>query len=116
MSASITANAENEESAPSSWYIYIIENRLGQFYTGITCDPKRRIAQHRGERPGGAKALKGKSPLVFRAVFEVADKQLAMKLEYRVKRFSRKQKEQLVTASSEQLDAAHCVSARYTGL
>ncbi|MCU7555608.1 GIY-YIG nuclease family protein [Alteromonas sp. ASW11-19] len=116
MSASITANAENEESAPSSWYIYIIENRLGQFYTGITCDPKRRIAQHRGEKPGGAKALKGKSPLIYRAVFEVTDKRAAMKLEYQVKRFSRRQKEQLVNGKGPLPEDIRCESARFTHL
>ncbi len=85
---------------PSRWYIYIIENRLGQLYTGITCDPIRRIAQHRGEKPGGAKALKGKSPLVFRGVFEVENKGQALKAEYRVKRLSRTQKQKLLKAKT----------------
>ncbi|WP_218310114.1 GIY-YIG nuclease family protein [Alteromonas antoniana] len=100
MSASIAANTDNEEPNSSRWYIYIIENRLGQFYTGITCDPIRRIAQHRGEKPGGAKALKGKSPLVFRGVFEVANKSQALKAEYRVKQLSRLQKQKLLKAKT----------------
>lgn len=115
MSASITANTDNEEPNSSRWYIYIIENRLGQFYTGITSDPVRRIAQHRGEKPGGAKALKGKSPLRFRGVFEVPDKSKALKAEYRIKRLSRSGKETLLKIKVLDDIEAIWVGEAYTG-
>lgn len=114
MPASITANTDNKEPNSSRWYIYIIENRLGQFYTGITCDPIRRIAQHRGEKPGGAKALKGKSPLFFRGVFEVANKSLALKAEYKVKQLSRSQKQDLLTTKTLSDTDAVWVSDQFT--
>ncbi|WP_414828141.1 GIY-YIG nuclease family protein [Alteromonas sp. H39] len=115
MSASITANTDNEEPNSSRWYIYIIENRLGQFYTGITCDPIRRIAQHRGEKPGGAKALKGKSPLVFRGVFEVTTKSQALKAEYRVKQLSRTQKQKLINTKKLADTEAVWVNEKFSG-
>ena len=74
----------------------MVENRLGQIYTGITTDPNRRIAQHRGLLKGGAKALKGKSPLTLKAVFELEDKSQAAKLEYAVKQMSRPKKDEII--------------------
>ncbi len=79
------------------WYVYLIENKAGQLYAGMTNDPVRRISQHRGEKPGGAKALKGKAPLKFRAVFEVASRSQAMKTEYQLKQLSRAQKLALIS-------------------
>lgn len=86
----------NEVNKESRWYLYLIENKLGQLYTGITTDPARRIAQHRGEKPGGAKALKGKSPLAFRAIFELNSKSDAAKLECHIKKLSRVQKDKII--------------------
>ena len=89
----------------------MVENKFGQIYTGITTDPKRRIAQHRGEIKGGAKALKGKSPLIFRAVFEVADKVQAAKLEYVVKQMSRLEKDEIIR--NGQLNELICVKPAF---
>lgn len=86
----------SETKAASAWYLYLIENRLGQLYTGITTDPTRRIAQHRGEKVGGAKALKGKSPLTFRAIFRLANKSEAATLECHVKKLPRAQKMRII--------------------
>ena len=98
MAQSISANEGNthQGSTKATWYLYLVENKLGQLYTGITTNPKRRIAQHRGELKGGAKALKGKAPLTFKAIFEMIDKSHASKLEYEVKRMSRPQKNGII--------------------
>ena len=113
LAKSITAKNGNthQGSINNPWYLYLIENKLGQIYTGITTDPKRRIAQHRGELKGGAKALKGKSPLNFKAVFEVADKIKAAQLEYAVKQMSRPQKDGII--GKGQLNGLACVKAKF---
>ncbi|MBT3135663.1 GIY-YIG nuclease family protein [Alteromonas sp. ALT199] len=113
MAQSITAKTGNTHqlSLNTLWYLYMVENKLGQIYTGITTDPKRRIAQHRGQLKGGAKALKGKSPLIFRAVFEVADKAQAAKLEYAVKQMSRLQKDRII--QKKQLNELLCVKSTF---
>lgn len=113
MAQSITAKSANTHriAANHSWYLYLIENKLGQLYTGITTDPLRRIAQHRGTLKGGAKALKGKAPLTFRAIFEVSDKKQAAQLEYQVKQLSRVQKDTLIQRGT--LDTLRCVKARF---
>jgi putative endonuclease len=87
-----------------TWYLYLIENKLGQLYTGITTDPKRRIAQHRGEKAGGARALKGKSPLTFRAIFQVSDKSDAAVLECKIKKLTRAQKNQIIQSGKLELN------------
>ena len=93
----------SEAKASPVWYLYLIENRLGQLYTGITTDPNRRIAQHRGEKVGGAKALKGKSPLTFRAIFQLSCKSDAAVLEYKIKKLTRAQKDQIIQSGKLEL-------------
>ena len=108
---SITANNMNTHQQNVSWYLYIIENKLGQLYTGITTAPDRRIAQHRGEKAGGARALKGKSPLTFKAVFLVGNHSDALRLEYYVKRLSKAQKLALIT--NKHLPGGVCKTAHF---
>ncbi|AMJ95313.1 endonuclease [Alteromonas stellipolaris] len=93
---SITANNVNTHQQPSTWYLYLIENKLGQLYTGITTSPARRISQHRGDIVGGARALKGKGPLHFRAIFLIGDRSTASQIEYKVKRLSKQKKRAIV--------------------
>ncbi|PHM37318.1 GIY-YIG nuclease family protein [Xenorhabdus innexi] len=78
------------------WYLYLIRTQNGSLYTGITTDISRRLAQHTTGK--GAKALKGKGPLILVYHSHVPDRSAALKLEYRVKQLSKQQKERLVTA------------------
>ncbi|GAC65053.1 GIY-YIG nuclease family protein [Edwardsiella tarda] len=77
------------------WYLYILRTATGALYTGITTDIARRLAQHQSGR--GAKALRGKGPLtlVFQAAITAHGE--ALRVEYRIKRLSKKQKERLVS-------------------
>ena len=88
---------EKEQTTPPTWYVYMIENRLAQLYTGVTTDPNRRLRQHRGELKGGARALKGKAPLSFKWVAQASDKASAMRTEYHIKRLSKSAKLALLT-------------------
>ncbi|WP_018983132.1 GIY-YIG nuclease family protein [Salinimonas chungwhensis] len=92
LATSISALRENEDSPPSLWHVYIVQNRLNQLYTGITTDPARRLRQHSGSLSGGARSLKGKGPLVFRLVLQVADHSTALKLERTIKKLPRSDK------------------------
>ncbi|MDM7859615.1 GIY-YIG nuclease family protein [Alteromonas sp. ASW11-36] len=84
---------------PKHWHLYIIENRLGQFYTGITTDVERRLAEHSNSAAKGAKALRGKGPLILRFVFAVGSKSAAASLEYWVKQQSRRTKLAIIDGS-----------------
>ncbi|WP_137166263.1 GIY-YIG nuclease family protein [Salinimonas lutimaris] len=103
MAQSIPARKQNEDTSTVSWFVYLIENRLGQLYTGCTTDPARRMRQHCGAITGGARALKGKGPLRFRAVLSVSNKSAALKLEYAIKQLSRAQKTALINGCSDTL-------------
>ncbi|ERK13981.1 putative endonuclease [Serratia fonticola AU-P3(3)] len=63
-------------------------------YTGITTDVARRAAQHQAGK--GAKALRGKGELELVFHCQVGDRSMALRLEYRVKQLSKKQKEELI--------------------
>jgi len=105
LAQSIPAHKQNEDTGTASWFVYLIENRLGQLYTGSTTDPARRLRQHSGLITGGARALKGKGPLQFRAVLKVTDKSAALKLEYAIKQLTRAQKNALINGCTSALPA-----------
>ena len=78
------------------YYIYILLCEGERYYTGITTDPARRLLQHRGVLPGGAKSTRALRPLCFAAVWRAETKSAALSLEARIKRLSHKEKEALV--------------------
>ena len=94
-------NAENEEAA--QWSLYLISTGQASLYTGVTTDVQRRFAEHenRDKKNKGAKALRGKGPLklVFKIV--VGNRSDALKLEYKVKKLSRTDKQQLISRTSK---------------
>ena len=94
-------NAENEEAA--QWSLYLISTGQASLYTGVTTDVRRRFAEHenKDKRNKGAKSLRGKGPLklVFKIV--VGNRSDALKLEYKVKKLSRTDKQQLISRTSK---------------
>lgn len=46
-----------------AWTVYALVSKVsGHTYVGVTTDLGRRLAQHNGERPGGARATRGGRP------------------------------------------------------
>lgn len=80
----------------SQWFVYMVRTAGGALYTGITTDVARRFSEHQAGAPKGARSLRGKGPLEL--VFSAAalNRATASKLEYRIKRWPRWQKEALV--------------------
>jgi putative endonuclease len=78
--------------------LYILLCADGTLYTGIAAHVARRLAQHNGEKPGGARYTSGRRPvkLVYEAKF--ASRSAALKEELRLKRLSRTQKQHLISA------------------
>ena len=75
--------------------LYILRCSDDTLYTGITTDIDGRIAEHESG-PRGAKYLRGKRPLTLEFAEAVGDRAKASRLEYRVKRLSRADKEALI--------------------
>lgn len=87
----------------SGWYIYLIRMRNNALYCGITTHVERRFSEH--QRGIGAKALKGKGPLELAWFHEAgSSRSSASRLEYKIKRLSKCQKETLVSGEKELSD------------
>lgn len=80
-------------------YTYIVECSDGTFYTGWTNDLDRRIDAHNSGK--GAKYTKTRRPvtLVYYEMFET--KEEAMRREYEIKQYSRRQKEKLIDGNAQ---------------
>jgi len=75
-----------ETFSAALWHLYLVETAGGALYTGITTDVARRLAEHRAGR--GAKALRGKGPLVLCHQEPVGSHSEALRLEARLKRLT----------------------------
>lgn len=78
------------------WFIYLIRCNDGSLYTGITTDVNRRLREHQGDEGKGSKYLRGKAPLNLVFKKKVGSKDLALKIEHRVKKLTKSNKERLV--------------------
>jgi len=74
------------------WYVYLIENTAGVYYCGITTDIFRRLKEHNGELPGGAKFTKRGRPWTMVWSTQVPTRSEALKLEDKVKRVNKSKK------------------------
>jgi putative endonuclease len=83
----------------SDWSIYLLRCRDGRLYTGISNDVPERVKAH-GEGLG-AKFTRGKGPFTLAFTRVVGDRSMASKLEYRVKRLRRSDKERLIAGEFE---------------
>ena len=81
-------------SDPHSWHLYLVRCANGDLYTGITTNVERRFNEHNNNR--GARRLKGKGPLQLVFSQEVGNRSQALRLEHRVKKLSKPDKEALV--------------------
>ncbi len=80
---------------PAALYsVYLVRCRDGSLYTGIAKDVSRRIAAHE-QGTTGAKYLRGKGPLELVFQRPVGDRSLAQRVEHRIKRMPRTEKEDL---------------------
>lgn len=79
------------------WHLYLVRCRDGSLYTGIATDVERRLTQHADDPRRGAKYLRGRGPLKLVFSAAVGDRARATRMETRVKKLSREQKERLLT-------------------
>ena len=89
-------NTLAEVTAVREWFVYIIRTRHQHLYTGVTTDVARRFKEHQDGGLKGAKALRGKGPLVLEFQQVLASKRQALQLEYAIKQLPKDKKEQLL--------------------
>lgn len=84
------------------YYVYILRCGDGKLYTGITTDPRRRLDEHNGLAPRGAKCTAARRPVTMAGCWEVGDRSAASRLEWRIKRLRRAEKERLIAMGPEE--------------
>ncbi len=82
--------------ATTAWYVYILQCRDGSFYTGITVDPARRLSEHNGALPGGAKYTACRRPVRQVYLEHAADRSAAQSREWDIKQLTRAEKKALI--------------------
>ena len=90
----------------SKWSVYFIRCGDDSLYAGVALDVERRLEEHR-EGKRGAKYLRGRGPLELVMSREVGDKGLALKVELRMKKLSRKAKERLIEKPDQVVALVH---------
>lgn len=76
--------------------MYILECADGTYYIGKTLDIKKRIREHNGHLPKGAKYTRNRRPVVLRYCEEFETSGGALKREYILKQLTRKEKEVII--------------------
>ena len=76
------------------WFVYILECADGSYYTGITCDLARRVAEHKSGKGARYTRIKGVKDLLWSV--ECANRSAASKLEAKIKSFPKSEKRLLV--------------------
>lgn len=74
------------ESAPKTWFVYLIECRDGSLYTGITTDVAARYAAHVAGK--GARYTRSHPPSRLLGSEVHPDRSAAAKAEYRIKQLT----------------------------
>lgn len=78
--------------------MYLVRRSDGALYTGIAIDVRQRLVAHAGKR--GAKALRGRGPLALVFSARLGDRATAQRLEARLKRLAKVDKERLVACTA----------------
>ena len=74
--------------AAGRWSVYVLVSASGaRTYVGVTTDPERRLREHNGELPGGARSTRAGRPWrVARLVGPFADRAAAQSAEHALKK------------------------------
>lgn len=73
---------------PARWKVYVlVSRRAARTYVGISTDPRRRLAQHNGRAPGGARSTRAGRPWrIARTFGPFASRAEAQRIEALVKK------------------------------
>ena len=85
------------------YYTYMIRCKDNSLYTGITTDLERRLREHKEKGEKTAKYTLTHSAIKIEIAWEAENRVLASKLEFYIKKLTKKQKENLIK-DSELLD------------
>ena len=78
-----------------SWFVYLLRCSDRSLYTGITTDLTQRLHEH-NHSDKGAKYTRGRRPVSLVYQEKLKSRSDASRREYRIKKLSKKKKEQIV--------------------
>ncbi len=78
------------------WHVYLVRCADSSLYTGIALDVPRRLAEHQSGGKRASRYLRGRGPLTLAMARPVGGRGQAQRVEYRIKRLARGQKERLI--------------------
>lgn len=68
------------------WWLYLLRSTRGRTYVGITTELERRLEQHNGQQPGGAKSTRAGRPWTLGRSWGPYSRSEASAQEYQLKR------------------------------
>ena len=88
------------------WHVYLLKCSDNTFYCGISSDLERRLQQHNGLLPGGARYTRGRRPVELLGSIGGLSQGEALRIEARLKQLSKGKKlEGLLQAAKSASDA-----------
>ncbi len=85
-------------SVARPWSVYMLRNERNALYTGITNNFPRRLGEHRAGLARGARYTRACTTLELAYLCEVGTRSAALKIELKIKKLNKAQKESLVEA------------------
>jgi putative endonuclease len=102
----MTETASSEARKP--WYLYLLDCADGTTYTGITTDPRRRLAEHNAGRGARYTAQRQRRPVRLLGVWRFPDQAHATRAEVLFKRRHRARKLRLAATRASFEGAPFC--------
>jgi putative endonuclease len=88
----------------ATWSVYMIRTIDNRLYSGVSTDVSRRYREHLTGGSRAAKYLKAHRPQYLAFCLPIGSRSLAQKVEYRLKKLSRAQKEIVIQRQSLAFD------------
>ena len=88
----------NKHLKKPSWTVYILRNERNMLYTGVTTDIDRRVGEHKSRLSRGARFTRACKVLELVYHCDIGDRGPALKVEAKIKRLTKAQKERIVAA------------------
>ena len=79
-------------ASAAAWCVYMLRCADGSLYTGVTTDIVRRVAEHNGDGPLGARYTRSRRPVQLVHVEPAASRAAAMRREAAIKQLDRARK------------------------
>lgn len=87
-----------------TWHLYVIRTVTGSLYAGITTNVRRRYQEHVSGGLKAARYLRANIPKDLAFKRRIGTRSLALKVEYRFKQLSKKDKEAIIRAGRLRID------------